>query len=276
MSKKSKNSLTLILFFILLQVNVVAQNEREPELTTSFISGEWEFITTDPLGYIYAVRGDVIFKFNQKGDTLYQQSKKKYGDITSIDAAQSMRIMFFFEDQLSIGFTDNTLSWHQEPETLNTSKVPYPTVLCQSFYNNNLWVYDGSSLSLLKLDKNLEVIQRNENMPAMMRNSFVPVDMKERNDKLYVLDSTAGFYIFDLFGSLINFYEVKGATQIDIKDKKIYYLKNNELYAYQPLLSKQKPLKVTGMAKVRDFALLEKKVVILNDKGIYVIKQKDR
>lgn len=275
MYQRKKYYIILLLNFCFVSIFSLAQNQPQNEgLVFQHIKGNWEGVATDPLGFIYAYRKDEIFKFNQKGDTLYQQSTKQFGDIASIDVSQSMRILIFFENLQSIGFTDNTLSWHQNPTGFDASVIPYPKYICQSFFDNNLWVYDGATLSLLKLNKNLEVIQRTENMPAILNASFNPITMKERNDKLYVLDSLSGVYVFDLFGSLYRNYKIKGATQIDIKNNEIFYLKENKIYQFDALEEHHVPLQFEAIPNVQHFALLNKKVVILNKKGIYIVERK--
>ena len=238
------------------------------------IPGTFDYIAADPLGYIYAVKGEEVYKFNEKGDTLYQQSSKQYGTVSHLDASQSMRILLYFENQQAIGFTDNTLSWHKTPQSLNSSNVPFPTAVCQSFLDNNLWVYDDATSSLLKLNTKLEVIQRNENMPAMLGQPFSPIFMMEQSDKLYVLDSVSGIFVFDLFGSLNRHFKMKGVQKIDVKNGNIFFLKKDKIYPFMPLEPIQVPIKTDGIKQIKDFALLDKKVAILSKKGIYILSRK--
>lgn len=265
------------LIFLLLSFHGYTQKNAKDSIRINYnlkFHGKYDLVATDPLGYIYAVQGDVIFKFNDKGDTLYRQSVKQYGKVTSIDAAQSMRILFNFSDQQVVGFTDNTLSWHGTPKRLNTNQITFPTAICQSFLNNDLWVYDDASLSLLKTNSNLEVIQRNENMPSIVGQSFNPIQMLERNDKLYVVDSISGIFVFDLFGSLARHFPIEGVQQIDIRNEKLYYLKNKKVFYYDHLEMTSNPFDFHNVYNIKSFALLDKKVVLLNDKGIFIISQK--
>ena len=85
------------LFSVLLfRVFLAVAQEPVPEAMQEFsIPGQFDGVTTDELGNVYALRGDVLELYNPLGRSWLHNSVKTFGRIGSIDAFYSLKPMVF-------------------------------------------------------------------------------------------------------------------------------------------------------------------------------------
>src|SRR5690606_17087815 len=94
---------------------------------------------------------------------------------------------------------------------------------------NKVWVYDSFNSRLLLLSLN-RLNQQQEVLNIIGTLDIKEVSqIKERGNRLFVVDPTKGVYIFDLYGSLIEFIPEKGVIQLDGHEKAMFTLHKDKM-----------------------------------------------
>lgn len=231
--------------------------------------------TTDQLGYIYLANTDELSKYDSEGKLMFRQSYKSMGDISIIDATQSLRTLLFYRDLTQILFVDNTLSIQGESIKLEKEGFPFVTLACASFMNNHFWIYSTDEFMIKRLDKNLKEISTSGNITQLIRKELNPDYIVESGDHVFLHDPNQGILQFDLFGTYIQTLPIKDISFFQVEQNAILYLENGNLMAYS--------LKDFSLAKmelpktgVKQFRKVENKLILsLEDHlEIYLLEKK--
>jgi len=186
--------------------------------------------TVDAIGYIYSADKDIIEKRDTSFRLLFRQSVKMTGHITTIDVTNPLKPLLFFLPQQSILFIDNTLTPYQNLGSLSDLGISYATLVCYSEQYNRFWVYDQDNSQLILFDFNGKKIRNTENLSGLI-GVVNPVQLLEKNGILYMVDENRGVYLFDMFGTLINFYEIPNLEWIQADENNFYYILDGKIYS---------------------------------------------
>ena len=182
----------------------------------------------DPLGYLIFFEKDAVYKMDTSKNLLFQQSLKSYGEITDMDVINPMKYLVFFREQQAIGFFDNTFTPYQTGTRLSDLQVSYATLVCYSMQFDRFWVFDQDNSKLILFNTDGKRSLETENLNGLIGLQD-PIQMLERNGHLYIVDKDKGVFIFDMFGSLINFIPVKGIQWIQVDTDNFYYVLDKNL-----------------------------------------------
>lgn len=182
----------------------------------------------DPLGYLIFFEKDAVYKMDTSKNLLFQQSLKSYGEITDMDVINPMKYLVFFREQQAIGFFDNTFTPYQTGTRLSDLQVSYATLVCYSMQFDRFWVFDQDNSKLILFNTDGKRSLETENLNGLIGLQD-PIQMLERNGHLYIVDKDKGVYIFDMFGSLINFIPVKGIQWIQVDTDNFYFVLDKNL-----------------------------------------------
>lgn len=221
-----KNTLIAILFLLAL----VAFKTSDWTLIKS-IPLKASFFTTDNLGNIYAVRKDILEKYDAQGNNIKTYSNKNLGEITFVDASNPLKLVLFYKDFYQILFLDNTLSIQGKPVSLEQYGLEQSTLLCSS-YNNGLWIYNQQNFELNRLDNNLQRQQQTGNISQLLGIRINPNYMTEYNNRIYLNDPAIGILVFDAYGTYYNTIHLKGLNNFQLYDDALFYYANNKLKTY--------------------------------------------
>lgn len=224
--------------------------------------------SVDNFGYIYTANNDVLVKYNFDLDTFFSASLKTFFP-TSIEVSKSFRVLLFDKERGFVRFLDNTLTPIEGEINLSDLDILQAGLVCESFNGNSFWVMDEENMQLLKVNQNLEIILRIENLNFLFQKGGLPTFMREYNDVLYVYFPQKGVATFDVFGTMLNFYNIN-AQWIQLFDEYIVALNQNQLTFYQsPLLDKINQLKLQH-SNYTKFQISNGKLYLNNQKGIYI------
>lgn len=196
------------------------------------ISLKHDYFSLDNLGNIYVVNVDQVFKYNSNGELLFKQSFKNMGDITSIDASQSLRTLIYYRDLTQVVFADNTLSIQGESIKLERDQYEFTTLTCASFVNNQFWIYRTDEFIVERLDKQLNKIVSSPNIVQLLRKEINPNFLIEASDYLFLNDPEQGILIFDVFGAYVQTIPIKSLDRFQVIGNTILYLEGNDLMIY--------------------------------------------
>lgn len=218
---------TLTIIFLLFLLHAEAQERR-------VIEGRFDVFTTDEMGNVYALRGDVLELYNSKGASWLRNSVKTFGRITHIDAFYSLKPMVFSPEQGQLAVLDNTLSLQGSVLNLPRDGFPQVVLACMSV-QNSFWFFDQRELSLIRVDPQLRKLANTGRVDQLLGISFAPTSMQEFDNRLYVNDPSEGILVFDLFGTYAKTIPLKDVESFEVRNGVLYYFSKGHLFVYDML-----------------------------------------
>ncbi|MBL4625434.1 MAG: hypothetical protein JKY42_09890 [Flavobacteriales bacterium] len=186
--------------------------------------------TSDNLENVYHIKGNTIEKYLPDGSLQNQYSSKVYGMIGFTDTRNPLQILLFYPDITKIVFLDNTLSIHHDI-SLEQYELEQVNLVCSSV-NNSIWVYDQSSLQLIRFNQQMNKIQETGNIIQLLGVEINPNFLAESNNHVYLNDPGIGILIFDIFGTYLKTIPIKELTSFQVDELNLYYLLHGEIYSY--------------------------------------------
>ncbi len=217
-----------LLLLIVLNATLLVQGQK-PDSARS-IHGRFDAFTTDELGNVYTLQGDVLAVFDALGRPIARNSLKTFGRITTMDAFYSLKPMVFSTEQAQLGILDNTLSIQT---VLNLPKSGFPQVsLACASVQNAFWFFDDREMALVRVDPQLRTIANTGRLDQLLGMVVKPLSMHENDNWLYVNVPKEGLLVFDLFGTYDRTIPIVGASSFEVRGQFIHFLKDGEPYYY--------------------------------------------
>ncbi len=185
----------------------------------------WE---VDSFGNLIINEGDKLQKYDSIGRQTFSQSNKNWGKFTSIDASNPMKILLFSENQQLISYVDNTLSGQQDLIDLNQLDFSYVTLVATSGQPDKLWVFDSDNSKIALISRNVIQQQRIENIRGLLGCKDVK-QLVEKDNNLYLIDAQQGILKFDIYGTFIAKWKVKGLDFVHFENEYAYYVVGDAL-----------------------------------------------
>lgn len=226
----------------------------------------------DPMGKVIYSKKDVLIKLDSNFQVLFRQSLKGFGTISDIDARHALKTLIFSEDQQSIAFLDNTLTYHQQVKDLSISNISYATNVSYSAQSNRYWVYDVDNTKLILFDEMRNQPTVIENLAGIL--GSLNVDMiREMENYLLIFDKSKGVYLFDYYGSMIDFIETDEALNVALNKGFVYYLTSDNLVRFDLRARDEVLINLPG-SDVIDFRILGNYIFLQTADGIkkYLLK----
>lgn len=190
-----------------------------------------DYLISDPLGNIYTINSQEFVKHNSKGQTLSRYSTRKFGNISNADAGNPLKIILFFKDFSVIQFLDNMLNPANDAIALETMEIPRAGMVCRAF-DNGFWVFDTDKIQLQRYSNQNELISSSGNLNQLISNAIKISDIKEANNKVYLLNVDSTLFEFDIFGTYLKSLKIKGNTKFQIKDSFILTWNEFEIFIF--------------------------------------------
>jgi len=188
--------------------------------------------TTDNLGNVYVISGDMIKKYKEDGSFYRVYSNKRLGNISSADVMNPLKIVLFYKDFSRIVFLDNTVTENGNALLLEDRDLELASLACASF-DNGIWVYDPVRFLLVRFNQQLQETVRITNLNQILGYAPEPDFMNEYESILYINDPSRGILRFDIFGTYLSTIPIKNLTNFQVSDKQLFYSKENgSLIAY--------------------------------------------
>lgn len=187
-------------------------------------------ITTDNLKNVYLINGESIRKFDSSCTFQKEFSNKDFGNITSADATNPLRIVLFYRDFNRVVFLDNTMSQNGDAVQLESLGFPLAS-LAASSHDNGLWIYDQANFELIRFNRNMQIEQRTGNLAQLLGIDLQPDFMMEKGDRLYLNNPATGIIVFDVFGTYSKTIPVKGLRTFQATENTLFYMTGGNLVA---------------------------------------------
>ncbi|MEO8590121.1 MAG: hypothetical protein ABI432_12175 [Flavobacteriales bacterium] len=235
------------------------------------IPGHFDLFTTDEMGNVYALRGDVLELYNAQGRSWVHNSVKTFGRIQCIDAFYSLKPMVFSPDQGQMAVLDNTLS--PQGSVINLSRAGYSQVVLACMgVQNAFWFFDQRELALVRVDNQLQELANTGRLDQLLGFTPKPIAMQEADSRLYLNDPDQGILVFDLFGTYVKTIAIKGARSFEVRGEMLFFfgdagaqLYDMKSFAVQPFVAN-----APDSATVRDMRVERGRVHLLLEDQILV------
>lgn len=233
------------------------------------INVESNYFTTDNLAQFYVVRNnDQLIKYNAQGDSLFQFNNHQNGELAIIDATDPFNLLLYYPDFMKVVTLDRTLSPSSEYNLFELDIVDIPAIGMSN--DNNIWIYDNTSFTLKKIDRNGKLVVESENLSFQLKTWLQPNFILERDNFVYVNDPFQGIFIFDLFGKYVKTLDITGLEDFQIQEKNLIYQKETSLISFNMTTLNEVtiplPLEVEAVDQVyiqRNFLFVKKEESIL-------------
>lgn len=192
-----------------------------------------EVWSVDALENVYVAGKDMITKYDSVGVLKYSQSIKSLGSVEQFEPINTMKLVHFSIEQQTLCFFDNTLTRSELCIDLGEHDIYSAALIATSSRPDKIWVLDNLNSKLLLMDVNGRSMQtiETENLKGVLDLSNA-IQIIERNNRLFILDKERGVYMFDIYGTLIDFIEFSNGEAIDSHDNSLFILSNDLLYQY--------------------------------------------
>lgn len=188
------------------------------------------FFVNDHLGNYYLVGKHKIQKV-VNGDSLVQfHQRTNWGDISSVDASNPMKIVVFYADYRRVEILDN---WMTVLREVNLDDYVYmqANAICGSS-TNGFWLYDENSALLKRIDDSGNLVRQSISTRQSIGKVLQVKYLQERNGKVYLSDPQVGIVVFDMFGTYIKTLPILGTNQFFVYLDKIYFFTDGKIMSY--------------------------------------------
>ena len=227
--------------------------------------------TTDNMGNVFwaGANGD-LRKYNRDGDSLTMQNYKQYGMLESMDATNPFEIYLYYKDLNKVLLVDNQLVKRSEYDLENLDLENISAIARSA--NNGLWVYDLSSNRLKKFSNSKEFVLESVAVNFYAENIISPFQILDKQNQIYLCDSTEGIFVFDNFGTFHKRLNIITNRPIQIEGNHLLYAKDSVYKKYNLSLFKEEKLPIQPGS---DFVRWEKdRLFILEDGYLNFLSKK--
>jgi len=196
------------------------------------IAKKHQDFAVDHLGNIYLVNESELLKYLSNGQYYNRYSNLKFGNITSVDATNSLLLLLFYKEYQQIVFLDNQLSQNNQPVSLEDMGYEQTELVCQSA-NNGFWIFNKANNEVLRFDEDLKRLVATGNLKQILQREMNPNFMTEHNGYLFLNCPESGIYVFDMFGTFNKLITLKDLKHFQVSDGVIYYIRQNKVFSYQ-------------------------------------------
>ncbi|MBP6390312.1 MAG: hypothetical protein KA352_05415 [Flavobacteriales bacterium] len=235
--------------FLLFVFSIVRCMAQTTPSIVDTIPGNFDLFTTDELGNVYALRGDVLELYGPNGQPGLRNSVKTFGRITQLDAFYSLKPMLFSAEQGQLASLDNTLSLQGSVINLPRAGFPQVVLVCASV-QNAYWFFDQRDMELIRVDAQLRPLAKTGRMDQLLGLSPEPVQMQELDNWLYVNSPKHGILVFDLFGTYYKTIGVLGAQRFEVRKEGLFYMRDGRFERYDLLSFATEPLPMPPLSEL--------------------------
>lgn len=233
------------------------------------IDGPVDAFTTDELGHVYVLRGDVLELYDASGKRLARNSAKTFGRIAVIDAFYSLKPMVFSSEQKQIAVLDNTLAAQGSVMDLARGGFTWATLACAGV-QNAFWLFDEREMSVTRVDGQLRTLATSGRLDQILGFTPRPVQMQEYGNLLYVNDPDHGVLVFDLFATHMRTLPITGAMRIQVRGDRLFFFKEALLQAYDLRTFTAQPVPAAAGQRALDMRVERDRLYVLTPRGIEI------
>ncbi|WP_420385720.1 hypothetical protein [Roseivirga sp.] len=194
----------LIILLLLSASSFLAQAQQIKSKGSFKLSFEPVAASIDRQGYLYFASDEgVIEKYNQSGELQYHFSPRKKARPSLLEAWQGLRVFVYYQGFQEYLFLNRFLT-ESERYNLQRFNLSQFNGIATLSADNNLWLIDSNSLTLIKLDlQSGEKLLDNVLSLSLNTSGIDPLFMREYQNLLFISDAKNGLLVFDNLGNYV-------------------------------------------------------------------------
>jgi len=239
---RSLNVFITVTFMFLLR-SALAQEDSLLQLRLiKKLDGGFSNFEVDNPGNIFLINNaGQIKKLSINFDSVgLYNNEKQYGNITSVDATNPLKILVYYND-----FTTTVLlgRFLEVRNVIDLHRVGILQLKCiTQSYDNNYWLYDEWDRKIKKINEYGKVLLESADFSVLFKKIVTPSYLIDSNGLLYLYDHRRGWLVFDHYGALKNKYDLVGWTDVQVSGKNLtgrdlayFYLFNPESLLFRKI-----------------------------------------
>lgn len=248
-----------ILFFVLSE-SLVGQEILNPISEMDLVADE--FLGVNVYGEYFYKQNQILFKKSEQGILSYQNNL--YGKINNVDLLNSLESMIFYKDFNVVIQVDRWLGEINKIDLFQNSL--FSNIQYVSLANNKrFWVFNNDTQEIQVYSPQLKIIEAST-QPI----SGKVIDFYSNYNYCWVL-TEMNLFQYNIYGILLNRYNIKGYKAMTYFNDLIILKKNNELYLLEEGENLPKLLSLPKLS-IQDFSVTNETLYIYNGKKVYAFK----
>lgn len=255
-----------IVFILFFSLNLINNNDWvfQKKLNLNI-----ESIEIDNLQNIYTLKNTTVSKYDKKGNFLSEYSNSQYGNITSCDISDPMRILLFYEEYNQVIFLDNELAEISSPIMLDDLNQGQVKLACSS-EQSGFWIYSQQNQELLHYNTDLHLINKSQRLSSVIVENIEPNFLIEKNNKLYLNIPGYGIMLFNIYGNYMKTIPIKELDDFQVKNQKIIFNTENCLVQFNIALIDYDTLCFNLEKSTYDIKTERDIAIILDENGLSI------
>ena len=252
------NKIFILLFF--LSINSFGQETLKLISETDLLADE--FLGVNVYGEYFYKEKQILFKKSEQEIFSYQNNL--YGKINNVDLFNSLESIVFYKDFNIVIQLDRWLGEINKIDLFQSSL--FSNVLHVSLASKNrLWVFNNDTQQLLVYNPQQNII---ESTTRSIEGEIV--DFYSNYNFCWILTKN-NLFKYNIYGTLLNSYELPLYESFVFSKKGIFLLKKNQLYMLKKGGNSIELLTLPKLS-IQDFSVTNETLYIYNGKKVYAFK----
>ncbi|MFZ1704997.1 MAG: hypothetical protein WAT79_11675 [Saprospiraceae bacterium] len=202
--------------------------QSEPHLSFD-VTVQSKLVEVDNVQRLYVVTKDnSIIRYGDDYKEIFRYANRRSGDITDINASNPIKILVYCRDFGNVILLDNTLALIEE---FSLSSYGFTDISAVGVSNDNgYWIFDPLRFRLIKLDISGQILFESVNVQDYGIFSPNITRIVESGNRVILLDSNNGFYVFDNFGQYLRHIPVKNIISFRFDGNILTYYTESGLF----------------------------------------------
>ncbi len=230
----------------------------------------------DTYGHLYIsdVKGN-INKYDSTGKFLLNYSPQKLGNVTLLEASNTIRIFVFYRDFQEYTMLERFLG-PMPNSALDEEQVGFARqATLGSDYN--LWIIDETDFTLKKYDRQFNKVLFKTPLELLLDPRDYDINfLREYQNNLYVNDKNSGLLVFDTFGSYKKRIGFKGLDFFSFHEDELYYMQNDTLFFFDLYLFTTREIPLPAGKKYKRVFWHNRKMYGIRQDGIDIYESKKK
>jgi hypothetical protein len=219
--------LNLLLLFFLVACSGFSQSYQ---LLTSIPLKGGQF-TTDHMGNIYHFHSGDLVRYDNNGNQNGIFSSREYGDITSVDVTNPMKVLVVYGDFSRAVVLDKGFAANSSFSMTLADGVPYQ--LIASSFEGGYWVFDPMRRKLLRLNEQLMVVSEGTDLRQVSADPIEPVQITDTGKWLLIRDKGNAIRVFDRYGTYFKTIETEGGGGLHVRNQEVLVKSGTSMVSYE-------------------------------------------
>ncbi len=248
----------LIIIGIIFTLNLSAQWKLENSFK---IKGE--FVGADIQKNLYFTENAFLIKTNSSGQQLFSYGNINYGNITSADINNPLKLVLFYNDFNYVVFLNNKFSLLREPINLDDLGLSNIEAVCGS-QQGGFWLFDANKNNLKYFDSYLNKINESNSFMLINENDEI-THIAEFSKYILLAFAESGIFLLDNFAGFIKNLKYNNVEAVSINNENLYLISANKLIIFNLKFGTEKLIDLPEANYDRAYILSDKIYLVINN-----------